>query len=136
VNDGKKKIQYKGQELLPASELRQPLPDSHFLRQFGQSRRDQIDDSTLEGTVPQLLVMFNGFVTHMMLENGSVVYKRIVSRKTPKDQIDAMFWCLLSREPTRQERELAMAEMEKHGAAGYGNVIWALLNTREFLFVQ
>lgn len=136
VNDGKKKVQYKGQELLPASELRQPLPDSHFLRQFGQSRRDQIDDSTLDGTVPQLLVMFNGFVTHMMLENGSVVYKRIVSRKSPKDQIDAMFWCLLSREPTGEERALAMAEMEKHGAAGYGNVIWALLNTREFLFVQ
>jgi hypothetical protein len=136
VAEERKKVQYKGQELLPASELKQPLPDGHFLRQFGQSNREQIDDSSLEGSVPQLLAMFNGPVTHMMLEEGSVIYKRVVAKKKKDDQIDAMFWCLLSRTPTEKERELASKEMDKDGAAGYGNVIWALLNTREFLFVQ
>jgi len=136
VNTERRKYNYKGQELLPASELRQPLPAGHFLRQFGQSSREQIDDGTTEGTVPQLLAMFNGPVTHMMLEEGSVIYNRIVAKKTPEEQLDIMFWSVLSRRPTPAEKRLALAEMKKHGPAGYGNVIWALLNTREFLFVQ
>ncbi|HWL07028.1 MAG TPA: DUF1549 and DUF1553 domain-containing protein [Planctomicrobium sp.] len=136
ANEERKKYLYKGQELLPASELRQPLPAGHFLREFGQSNRDQIDDSTTEGTVPQLLAMFNGNVTHMMLEEGSVIYNRIVAKKTPELQIDAMFWSILSRTPTPEERRMAMNEMRQYGRVGYGNVVWALLNTREFLFIQ
>jgi len=136
VNAERRKLLYKGQELLPASELRQPLPDGHFLRQFGQSDREQIDDSFTDGSVPQLLAMFNGSVTHMMLEPGSVIYNRIVAKKGLNEQIDAMFWSLLSRQPTREERQLAAAEIREHGPAGCGNVIWALLNTREFLFIQ
>lgn len=136
VSQERRKLQYKGQELLPASELRQPLPDGHFLRQFGQSDREQIDDSFTEGSVPQLLAMFNGSVTHMMLEPGSVIYNRVVAKKNLNEQIDAMFWSLLSRSPTVEERRLAAAEIREHGPAGCGNVIWALLNTREFLFIQ
>ncbi len=136
VNDERRKLMYKGQELLPASELRQPLPEGHFLREFGQSNREQIDDSTLDGTVPQLMVMFNGNVTHMMLEPGSIIHKRIISKKKVDEQIDTMFLSILSRKPTTSERALAMNEMKVHGASGYGNVIWALLNTREFLFIQ
>lgn len=136
VTEERKKVQYKGQELLPASELKQPLPDGHFLRQYGQSNREQIDDSNTEGTVPQLLAMFNGPVTHMMLEPDSVIYKRIVVKKKQEEQVDAMFWSLLSRPPTKAEREIALTEMKEKGPPGYGNVIWALLNTREFLFVQ
>ena len=136
VKTERRKLLYKGQELLPASELRQPLPDGHFLRQFGQSDREQIDDSFTDGSVPQLLAMFNGSVTHMMLEPGSVIYSRIVAKKGLNEQIDAMFWSLLSRQPTREERQLAAAEIREHGPAGCGNVIWALLNTREFLFIQ
>lgn len=136
VGKERNKATYKGQQLLPASELRQPLPDAHFLRQFGLSDREQIDDSTVEGSVPQLLAMFNGFVTHMMLEEGSVIHQRVTSERTESAQIDAMFWSLLSRRPTAEERTLASKEMKAHGRAGYGNVIWALLNTREFLFIQ
>ncbi|WP_437200979.1 DUF1549 and DUF1553 domain-containing protein [Planctomicrobium sp. SH664] len=132
----RKKFQYKGQELLPAAELRQPLPDGHFLRQFGQSDREQIDTNSTEGTVPQLLAMFNGFVTHMMLEEGSVIYNRVLAKRNVQDQIDVLFWSLLSRKPTAKERELAAREIAQQGPTGFGNVIWALLNTREFLFVQ
>jgi hypothetical protein len=136
IRSEQKKASYKGQELLPASELRQPLPDGHFLRQYGQSNRELIDDSSTEGSVPQLLAMFNGSVTHMMLEEGSVIYNRVVSKKRVDEQIDAMFWSLLSRLPTKSERALALKEIQAHQAAGYGNVIWALLNTREFIFIQ
>lgn len=126
---------YKGVELVRASELPQPLPEGHFLRQFGQSDRAAIHDSHTDGTVPQLLTMFNGPVTHMMLEAGSVIYNELVAEKSPDAQVERIFLALLCRKPTVAERQTALREM-RTGAAGYGNVIWALLNTREFLFVQ
>lgn len=127
---------YKGNELVRASELPQPLPEGHFLRQFGQSDRQIISDSHTDGTVPQLLTMFNGPVTHMMLEQGSVIYNEVIAEKSVESQINRIFLCLLSRHPTAAERAVAVKEMKSAGPAGYGNVIWALLNTREFLFVQ
>jgi hypothetical protein len=127
---------YKGQELVRASELPQPLPEGHFVRQFGQSDRDIISDSHTEGTVPQLLTMFNGPVTHMMLERGSVIYNEVSDLKVINDQLDVIFLSLLSRTPTEREVASAKREIRAAGPAGYGNVIWALLNTREFLFIQ
>ena len=127
---------YKGQELVRASELPQPLPEGHFVRQFGQSDRSIISDSHTEGTVPQLLTMFNGPVTHMMLERGSVIYNEVTDLKVINDQIDIIFLSLLSRMPTEREVASAKREIRSAGPAGYGNVIWALLNTREFLFIQ
>ncbi len=130
------KRQYKGQELLRASELPQPLPGGHFLREFGQSDRQVISSSHTDGTVPQLLAMFNGPVTHMMLEQGSVIYNEVMAKKQQAEQIDTIFLSLLSRYPTEAEKVIANREIKEAKAAGFGNVIWALLNTREFLFVQ
>jgi hypothetical protein len=127
---------YKGQELVRASELPQPLSDGHFVRQFGQSDRDIISDSHTEGTVPQLLTMFNGPVTHMMLERGSVIYNEVTDLQIINDQLDVIFLSLLSRTPSEREVASAKREIRSEGPAGYGNVIWALLNTREFLFIQ
>jgi hypothetical protein len=132
----RRKRLYKGIEIARASELPQPLPEGHFLRQFGQSDRGIISDSHTDGTVPQLLTMFNGPVTHMMLEGGSVIYNDVVKQRTVDDQIDAIFLALLSRKPNFREKSAAQKEMKASGNAGYGNVIWALLNTREFLFIQ
>ncbi len=132
----KNKRLYKGQELVRASELPQPLPEGHFLRQFGQSDRQSIADSHTDGTVPQLLTMFNGPVTHMMLEQGSVIYNEVKAAPTVEGQINKIFVLVLNRHPTAAERAVAQKEIKAAGPAGIGNVIWALLNTREFLFVQ
>ena len=132
----KNKRLYKGQELVRASELPQPLPEGHFLRQFGQSDRQSIADSHTDGTVPQLLTMFNGPVTHMMLEQGSVIYNEVKVPTTVEGQINKIFILVLNRHPTAAERAVAQKEIKAAGTAGIGNVIWALLNTREFLFVQ
>ncbi|HLQ43673.1 MAG TPA: DUF1553 domain-containing protein, partial [Planctomycetaceae bacterium] len=136
--EGKEKTKrtYKGNELVRASELQQPLPEGHFLRQFGQSDRQIIADSHTDGTVPQLLTMFNGPVTHMMLEQGSVIYNEVTAATSVESQINKIFILVLNRHPTAAERAVALKEMKAAGPAGYGNVIWALLNTREFLFVQ
>jgi hypothetical protein len=81
--------------------------------------------------------MFNGPFTHMMLEKGSVIYESLLRAKSPREAIDIMFLSILNRPPTSRDRDVAMHEVSRGDRAmGYGNVVWALINTREFLFVQ
>lgn len=128
---------YKGQVLVRASELPTPLPLGHFLRQFGQSDRETIAGSTETATVPQILTMFNGPITHMMLERGSKIYDGVMAAG-PQGALDAIFLSVLSRKPTKSDRSVSLKEIRTAStpARGIGNVIWALLNTREFLFIQ
>ena len=132
----RKPYTYKGQLLARASEQPAPLPAAHFIRQFGQGDRESIEGGTTEGTVPQLLAMFNGSITHIMLEKGSVIHGNVLRAKSVNSQIDDIFLTILSRRPNSTDRKTAVREMQAQGAAGYGNVIWALVNTREFLFIQ
>ncbi len=128
---------YRRQVLARASELPSPLPAQHFLRQFGQCDRETIEGDSTDPTVPQILTMFNGMFTHMMLEQGSVIYDSILSCKTPRQIMDVMFLTILNRMPTEKDRDITMREISRGDTAmGYGNVVWALINTREFLFIQ
>ena len=127
---------YKGWTLARASELPLPVPRHHFLRQFGQGDRQSISGATGIGSVAQILAMFNGEVTHMMLEEGSVIYDNVLKAPTLNDQVNVIFLSILNRFPTGDEREICRKEIRVNGAAGYGNVIWSLVNTKEFLFVQ
>jgi hypothetical protein len=131
-----KPFEYQGQVLVRASELPSPLPPGHFLRQFGQSDREQIEASSLDGSVPQVLQMFNGPITHMMLDPQSIMYRNVTAEKDPEKRVDVIFVSVLCRKPVAEEKKAALDEIKKHGNAGYGNVIWSLVNTPEFLFVQ
>ena len=128
---------FEGQLLVRASEIPTPLPLGHFLRQFGQSDRETIEGGREVATVPQILAMFNGPITHIMLKKGSVVYDNMV-KAGPQNAIDVLFISVLSRKPLGADRELAKDEINHNvrPEVGYGNVLWALLNTREFLFIQ
>lgn len=127
---------YEGLLLARASELPTPTPPGHFLRQFGQSDRELISAASTDGSVPQALQMFNGPITHMLLDERSMMYKNVVARKERGEQIDVIFKSVLGRAASREESKVAGAEIQARGPAGYGNVIWALVNTREFLFIQ
>ena len=129
---------YKDQVLTRASELPLPLPANHFLSQFGIGDRDSIQSGRQAATVPQVLTMFNGWTTHTMLERGSVIYDNVVKQTRPEAAIDTIFLSILSRRPTADEVAVASRELQtaETPAAGCGNLIWSLLNTREFMFIQ
>ncbi|QDV68895.1 hypothetical protein Poly24_26080 [Rosistilla carotiformis] len=129
-------MEYKKIVLRRASELPQPVPADHFLRQFGQSDRTIISNNSTEGTVPQLLTMFNGPVTHMMLEPGSLLVNKVTSNASLNDRVDTIFLSILSRYPTEDQKLLAKKIVAEYKIPGYGDIIWSLLNTREFVFIQ
>uniref|UniRef100_A0A7C2JYR4 DUF1549 domain-containing protein n=1 Tax=Schlesneria paludicola TaxID=360056 RepID=A0A7C2JYR4_9PLAN len=131
-----KNFTYQGQLLARAAELPCPMPPNHFLRQFGQSDRESIEASSTEGSVPQVLQMFNGAITHMILDPRALMFSTVNDGSKTEDKTTVIFLSVLSRRPTAEEKAIAMEEVKTNGNAGYGNVIWALVNTREFLFVQ
>jgi hypothetical protein len=128
---------YRGQLLVRASEMPTPLPLGHFLRQFGQSDRESIEGGRTVATIPQILAMFNGPITHAMLQPGSVVYDEVAAHRA-EEAIDVVFLSVLSRRPAADERRIARTEITtaETQAIGCGNLVWGLLNTREFLFIQ
>lgn len=130
------KYRYKGVLLARASELPSPLPAGHFIRVFGQSDRELISASSTTGSVPQVLFMFNGPVSHMLLEKNSTIYNNVMKKKTVNDGVKVVFLTVLNREPDAEDLALAAQEIQLNGPPGYGNVIWSLVNTREFLFIQ
>ncbi|MCG6154914.1 DUF1549 and DUF1553 domain-containing protein [Rubinisphaera margarita] len=127
---------HEGLLLVRASEQPQPVPPGHFLRQFGQSDRETIQGNFDGGSVPQVLQMFNGPLTHLLLHEKSFLHHNVVSGRSPSDRLETIFLSILNRFPTDEERQVAEDEVRENGPAGYGNVIWSLVNTREFLFVQ
>jgi len=125
-----------GMTLMRASELPQPTPPGHFLREFGQSDRTVFDNSSTEGTVPQVLMMMNGTATRMLTQRDSLIFQKMDKVKTDDEKVDVVFLSIFNRLPTLREKGIATKEIAKSGETGYANLIYSLVNTREFLFVQ
>lgn len=132
------KHSYEGNVLCKASELPSPQRADHFLRHFGQGSREGINVAEQEPTVPQTLAMFNGPITHVMLEPGSAIVDNVLAIEKTTNRIDAIFLSVLARLPTPKDRVTTSKELssQTNDNVAFGNIIWALLNTREFLFVQ
>lgn len=128
-------LSYGGMALRRAAELEQPARPGHFLIEFGQSPRNLIDGSSKIGSVPQVLMMMNGKAQEMLTSEDSLIFRTMDKVKNPSDKVEALFLSVLSRRPTMQEKEIAKRTLAT-GDDGYANMIWALINTREFIFVQ
>jgi hypothetical protein len=114
------------------------VPADHFLRQFGQGDRETINGGQQDATVPQILAMFNGPITHVMLEAGSALVDNLVAVDSNRERIEAVFLSVLARKPNATDRRAAASELTRVDGEGkaFGNIVWGLLNTREFLFIQ
>ncbi|MEM6777512.1 MAG: hypothetical protein AAF670_07625, partial [Planctomycetota bacterium] len=75
---------------------------------------------------------------HVMLEPGSAMVDNVVQGDNTRQRMDAIFLSVLTRRPTATDRVLAAKELggQRRDSVALGNIVWALLNTREFLFIQ
>ena len=122
--------------LARASELPQPAPQGHFLRDFGQSNRNfLVDAATLAGSVPQVMELMNGAATQILANRNSLIFQKMKAEKDPLKRADIVFLSILSRKMTPKEQAMIVKEL-KRGDAALTDLIWALLNTPEFLFIK
>ncbi len=125
-----------GQEMR-ASELSSPMPNGHFLRQFGQSDREVIENASKDSDVTQVLSILNGHVEKQITSNGSSkIFKVVNDATTDAEKIDRIFISILSRRPSPEEKEIFLNEFKMDRGAAVRNAVAALISTAEFMFIQ
>ena len=126
----------KYRNLKRASELRSPAPAGHFLREFGQSDRVQIENSNTEPAVTQVLSMMNGFIEKSIAQDQNTILMSNVLEAQPSDVIDVIYLTMLSRRPTKFELKTWASDFQEAPTNAYTDLIWMLANSNEFIFVQ
>lgn len=119
-----------------ASELPSPSRRGHFLRDFGQSDREVIENASHHASVPQALNLLNGPMVQSLTNRFSVFGKRLHAAGTPEEKAELIFQAMLTRKPTEEEIRIVTAEVNNRGNSSYEGVVWALLNTQQFMFIQ
>ena len=123
-------------KLARSSELSSPAPRGHFLREFGQSDREVIENASYHASVPQALALLNGPIVEALVNEFAVFGRRVHGAGDSDEKVRMIFQAMLTREPTEREMSLSLAEIEKYGDEAYEGLVWALLNTQQFIFVQ
>jgi hypothetical protein len=118
-------LKYKGIELVRSAYL---LNKNNFtglfLKEFGSSDRVLIDTANNDGSVSQILVLMNSPLIDLINSKESQLMAAYEAANKNKEII---FISLLARLPSIQEKAI----IEK---TNINDLIWALMNTREFIF--
>lgn len=123
-------------ELVRASELESPAPAGHLLRTLGQSDRETIEGAASDATLQQVLALMNDDFHDDLWKPGSPLSATIGSVKTPAEKSELIYKALLSRRPDADELAVASDIIQSKGESGLQIVVWSLINSTEFLFIQ
>ncbi len=107
----------------------------YLLRTFGQSTRRN-PPKPLNGSVRQPLALMESPVVseRVKAEGDSLVQRLLDSYDDDTRVVEELFLSTLAREPSAQEREVALVEMTADRTRGAENLQWALINNVEFFF--
>ena len=129
---------YRDTYMIRAADLRSPAPNGHFLREFGQSDRELVENANDEASVSQALMLLNGKVFSNLMSRFTVIARAMekARKNGPDSVIDTVYLSLLSRRATPAEKELLRPIADNADATDRGDVLWTVLNTRQFFFIQ
>ena len=130
---------------LPADTRAVQLPDSggmtYFLTVFGRPQGESACECerSSEANLAQSLHLLNSQEVQGKLTAGSGRARVLATEKERSDEekLNELYLWVFSRQPTDKEKAVALAHIEKHKDQkniAYEDILWALLNTKEFLF--
>jgi hypothetical protein len=124
--------------MLRAADLRSPAPNGHFLREFGQSDRELVENANEDASVGQALMLLNGKVFSNLMNRYTVIARAMdKAKKDGADAvIDTVYLSLMSRKATPEEHALLKPIADNADSTDRGDVLWTVLNTRQFFFIQ
>ncbi|MCI0377249.1 MAG: DUF1553 domain-containing protein [Gemmataceae bacterium] len=122
------------------------LPDesfqSYFLDVFGRPQRTSACECerVSEANLAQALHLLNSQEIQNKLARAGGRADQLVKDKRPDaEKVEELFLWAFARRPTPEQMDLAMTNIQRHEAnkrLAYENIIWALINTKEFILVQ
>jgi len=95
--------------LMRASEIETPAPPGHFLREFGQSDREVIENSSSESSVPQALTLLNGVFYKALFDPKSPLSRNLLKANSSEEKIKVLFLSILNRNPSPEELTQSLA---------------------------
>ena len=128
---------------LPAGTRAVQLPDTDlahpFLKTFGQPARELACECEREsdGNLAQALQLINGpTVNDKVKHPGNRLTKLLAGPGSDRSRLDELYLTALSRTANDDEAKVALTHVEKRAdkRKAWEDVLWAVLNTREFLF--
>ncbi len=129
---------YRDTFMLRSADLRSPAPNGHFLRDFGQSDRELVQNANNDASVSQALTLLNGKVFNNLMNRYTVIARAMdrARKESPEAVIDSVYLSLLSRKATPEEQALLKPIADNADSTDRGDVLWTVLNTRQFFFIQ
>ena len=113
---------------------------NRFLDLFGRPDRDSVCtcDRRAEPTLNQVLHLINGETIEAKLNSSKNRLTRLLAAKaTPEEILEELFLATYSRLPRQDERERVMhsiASAKDKARQAWEDVLWSMLNSKEFLF--
>lgn len=128
---------------LPAGTRAIQLPDGEvnhpFLKAFGQPARELACECEREsdGNLAQALQLINGPTVNEKVRSASNRLAKLMGAKMKDGEIlSELYFAALGRAPFDDEKQIALEHVGKREdkRKAWEDVVWALINTREFLF--
>ncbi|MBL9076049.1 MAG: DUF1549 domain-containing protein [Planctomycetes bacterium] len=123
-------------EFVRASDLQQPAPPEHLLRQFGQSDRETVDAASTAATVPQVLTLLNGFLDQRVLAGKSALRRDLDLAANGERRVSIAFLTTLNRPPSDAELQQWRRAIAVEGPTAIDDLVWVLCNSNEFRFLR
>lgn len=124
-----------------AIQLPDPTVGPYFLKVFGQPQADTACECerSQEANLAQSLHLLNSNEVQNKIASGSGRAAQLASNKdlTSEQKIEQLYRWVYGRNPDAEEMSVATSHLEKHAdnpKVAFEDIIWALINTKEFLF--
>ncbi len=124
-----------------ATELPDAKTTNEFLITFGKPKRASVCECerTPDENLAQALHTLNGEIVAKKVADDKGRVAQLVAAKKPVEEIvRELYLASLARYPSNDEMQLAVAYVNdaKGGPDAYQDLLWALLNSKQFLFVH
>jgi hypothetical protein len=112
---------------------------SAFLETFGRSPRDRGLESERNNrpTADQRLHLLNSSHIQQKIQQSTTLRALVPPGGKPREAIESLYLTMLSRFPTDEEAKTAQAYVQAtpgNRAAAVADIVWALINSAEFLY--
>lgn len=110
-----------------------------FLELFGKPPRLLTTDTerSCECNMSQAFQLISGpTVNEMLAERENRITRLIAANKSNREMLDELFWTALTRPPTDKELDVLLPRLNRaeNFRAELEDVLWGLLNSKEFVF--